>query len=118
MDLIREFLIKVFVDNIYLHSFISCHRLPERSFFIQGRQFHICARCTGLLVGTVVSVLLIPAKNYVWFLFPIFLIILVVDGVTQKIRLRQSNNLLRFSTGVTTTSTFIPFIFLLITKLL
>lgn len=25
----------------------GCHRRPERSFFYKGRQFPICARCTG-----------------------------------------------------------------------
>jgi uncharacterized membrane protein len=34
------------------HSFKTlCHQLPERSFFIAGHQFAVCARCTGLYGG-------------------------------------------------------------------
>jgi hypothetical protein len=49
----------VFVDSIFLHRWWSCHRLPERSFSVAGRQFHICARCTGVVVGLVASPFLI-----------------------------------------------------------
>jgi hypothetical protein len=31
-----------------------CHRLPERSFFIKGHQFPVCARCTGFYTGLIV----------------------------------------------------------------
>ena len=37
-----------------------CHQLPERSFFIAGHQFAVCARCTGLYAGFAFSVLLYP----------------------------------------------------------
>jgi uncharacterized membrane protein len=110
---------KMFVDNIYLHKFIGCHRLSDRSFFICNRQFHICARCTGLLVGMFLSLilLLLPARNYIALLFPVFLGILLLDGLTQHFHLRKSNNLLRFFTGITTTSTFLPFLLLALTKI-
>src|SRR5689334_23996230 len=40
-----------FAVAIY-HSFKTlCHQLPERSFFIAGHQFAVCARCTGLYGG-------------------------------------------------------------------
>src|SRR6185436_9681371 len=31
-------------------SFI-CHQLPERSFYVQGAQLPVCARCLGLYCG-------------------------------------------------------------------
>ncbi len=37
-----------------------CHQLPERSFFIAGHQFAVCARCTGLDVGFTFAILLYP----------------------------------------------------------
>jgi uncharacterized membrane protein len=29
---------------------IHCHQRPERSFFFEGRQVPICARCFGMLI--------------------------------------------------------------------
>jgi uncharacterized membrane protein len=37
-----------------------CHQLPERSFFIAGHQFAVCARCTGLYVGFMLAALFYP----------------------------------------------------------
>lgn len=33
-----------------------CHQTPERSFFIAGHPFAVCARCTGLYAGFAVAV--------------------------------------------------------------
>jgi uncharacterized membrane protein len=30
---------------------VICHQKPERSFFIDGHQLPVCARCTGLYVS-------------------------------------------------------------------
>ena len=37
-----------------------CHQLPERSFFIAGHQFAVCARCTGLYAGFALMLLVYP----------------------------------------------------------
>lgn len=37
-----------------------CHQIPERSFFIAGHQFAVCARCTGLYMGFAAAVLFYP----------------------------------------------------------
>jgi len=37
-----------------------CHQLPERSFFIAGHQFAVCARCTRLYVEFTFAILLYP----------------------------------------------------------
>jgi uncharacterized membrane protein len=37
-----------------------CHQMPERSFFIAGHQFAVCARCTGLYFGFAVFALAYP----------------------------------------------------------
>jgi uncharacterized membrane protein len=36
---------------IYLAGSVVCHQLPERSFFLDGQQLPVCARCTGLYAG-------------------------------------------------------------------
>ena len=45
---------------------IGCHQKPERSFFINGYQFPVCARCTGVMIGYLLA---IPPYRY--FLVPL-----------------------------------------------
>jgi len=37
-----------------------CHQLPERSFFVAGHPFAVCARCTGLYAGFTATLLIYP----------------------------------------------------------
>ncbi|MFT4031354.1 MAG: DUF2085 domain-containing protein [Siphonobacter sp.] len=82
-------------------SLFVCHRRPDRSFFWRGRQFPVCARCTGLYTGYFTGLLmLIWAWPYTFF-WPIFLMVpLAVDGLTQYWQWRTSTNSLRFFTGI------------------
>ena len=36
---------------------VICHQIPERSFFWQGHQLPVCARCTGLYVSAIAGLL-------------------------------------------------------------
>jgi uncharacterized membrane protein len=38
-----------------------CHQIPERSFFVAGHKFAVCARCTGLYAGFATAVVFYPA---------------------------------------------------------
>ena len=98
---LKKILVSIFIDASFWHHYWHCHCLPGRSFSIQGRQFHICSRCTGIVAG-------IPFTPLGFFsppsLLPFWhacLALFVCDGVTQALRIRESNNLLRFSCGVT-----------------
>lgn len=79
---------------------LGCHQMPERSFFVRGYQFPLCARCTGLMLGYIVAIAtwhfidVLPTYS-VLMCFP-----LILDGTTQYIHLRESNQILRFTTGV------------------
>ena len=46
--------------SIYQTFANVCHQLPERSFYIAGHQFAVCARCTGLYAGFTFAILLYP----------------------------------------------------------
>ena len=86
-------------------SNLICHRLPERSFFIKGHQFPVCARCTGFYISLAIVVLydlLVPIKvTFNGFIGGIFLCMpFIVDGFTQYWGFRQSTNLLRLITGL------------------
>ena len=35
----------------------GCHQLPEHSFFYKGKQFPVCARCTGVSIGQLLAVI-------------------------------------------------------------
>ena len=111
----KDILIRFFVDNIIIHNIVRCHRLPERSFFVDNRQFHICARCTGILTGLFVSILILPIYKQIAILFIPFFVLLVLDGTTQKFGWRESNNSLRFISGLTVGTTLLPFIISLTT---
>ena len=37
-----------------------CHQLPERSFFIDGHPFAVCARCTGIYAGFAIAAVVYP----------------------------------------------------------
>lgn len=80
---------------------VTCHKIPSRSFFFRGRQFPVCARCTGMYIGYL---------SYPFFMFDIFNLNLIVtllfivptfiDGLTQAYFNRESNNILRLLTGI------------------
>jgi uncharacterized membrane protein len=38
-----------------LVGYAICHRIPERSFFLGGRQLPLCARCTGTFLGALLG---------------------------------------------------------------
>ena len=82
-----------------------CHRKPERSFFYKGRQFPVCARCTGFYISGIASIILlnfIPVPyNLTTLLIGILLLIpCAIDGFTQLFEMRESNNILRLITGL------------------
>lgn len=82
-----------------------CHRKPERSFFIKGHQFPVCARCTGFYTALILYLIYICIYSYVpsfeMFILGIILLILCgIDGTTQYFGYRESNNKLRFVTGL------------------
>lgn len=89
------------LDIKILHYLFLCHRLPERSFFIKGRQFPICARCTGILVGYFGGLCYILINRNMNLGYEILLMIpIAVDGLGQFYGLWMSNNLRRFITGL------------------
>ncbi|MDR1355385.1 MAG: DUF2085 domain-containing protein [Propionibacteriaceae bacterium] len=85
-------------------SWTGCHQITERSFSLHGYQFPVCARCTGILLGELLSLLALSAffagGHLNWYILLALLSPLVIDGVTQHLKLRTSNNILRLATGI------------------
>lgn len=100
MNIFQKAVIKLFIDNPYLCCY-GCHRNPKRSFFINNRQFNVCARCTGILSGLLISMPLIFINViYINYIFYLFILLNFLDGTTQLLKWRESNNNLRFILGL------------------
>ena len=88
------------MDKRKLHI-TFCHRKPERSFFWRGKQFPVCARCTGIHIGYLTFPLFmfnVFTLNIWWtiaLMLPTY-----IDGLTQAFFKRESNNILRVTTGL------------------
>lgn len=78
-----------------------CHRMPERSFFFRGRQFPICARCTGILLGYIIGILYIIFYNKLGYTLELILMVpLLIDGIGQYKGYFVSTNIRRLITGI------------------
>jgi len=91
----------------YLRPFSQfiCHRMPERTFQIKGHYFPVCARCTGFYIGAFSYFLYVYYFNVDYTVLMITFAVLMlipafIDGITQFFSLRESNNVLRFITGL------------------
>lgn len=89
-----------------------CHGIPHRCFTIEGVPMPICARCTAIYAGLVSAVPLFLIVHR-WMREKVARVLLItasiamlIDGLTQGIRLRESTNLLRLETGLAVGITF------------
>ena len=84
----------------FLRILFGCHARPDRSFYFRQKQFPICARCTGELVGMisgVIWILLVGVWNIGWYF--LMMIPMILDGFCQQLTQYESNNAKRFLTG-------------------
>lgn len=73
-----------------------CHQRPDRSFSLRDRQVPLCARCLGILIGLI----LFPLYTHDLRIAGTLIAAMVIDGGTQALNFRTSNNWLRFATGL------------------
>lgn len=78
----------------------GCHQRPDRSFFINGHQFPVCARCTGVLLGEVLALFLYRILSLCILLLIAFCAPMLLDWLIQFLRIRESTNLRRLITGM------------------
>jgi uncharacterized membrane protein len=80
---------------------LFCHRREDRCFKVFGYPTFLCARCLGLFLGTLITpFLLLFNVNVPLLLAGLMIIPLLIDGFSQLLRLRESNNSLRLLTGI------------------
>lgn len=106
-------------------GFGLCHQLPERSFFGGGLQVPVCARDTGIYAGFLFGFIFFRVFHWrrrpaglppmkVMPLLALFVLVMVIDGGTSYMGLRESTNELRLITGLTTGFAMAAFVFPLI----
>jgi uncharacterized membrane protein len=100
-------LLKNFIELV---GFSVCHQLDSRSLAFGEILTPVCSRCAGIYTGFTVSAILLflmfrkkqsdlpPA--YVLVIMSIFFLSTVFDGFASYLNLYETNNIIRFSTGV------------------
>lgn len=89
------------VNLMQQFNFTFCHRMPERSFFWKGKQFPVCARCTGIHIGYITFPLFmfsIFELNLLWTM--VLIIPTYIDGLVQAYLNIESTNTRRLITGL------------------
>jgi uncharacterized membrane protein len=92
---------KDFYQRMMFIGMISgCHQIADRSFSVKGKQFPVCARCTGVLIGNIGAFL-------IFFVYPLPILfclvgcaIMFADWLIQYLNIRESTNVRRLITGV------------------
>ena len=79
---------------------LGCHQRADRSFFVFGRQFPVCARCTGVLLGEAAVFISrrLSGKLTFW-KCAAFMLIMLTDHTVQTLG-RESTNIRRLLTGI------------------
>jgi len=84
----------------YQFKICACHRIKDRSIPFFGLEKYLCARCMGVLFGSFSGFFLKLLGFQIPFIFGIFLMSpLILDGLTQALNFRMSNNVIRMITG-------------------
>lgn len=97
-----SYLDKKWIKMMQYGAHLGCHQLPERSFFIHGYQFPICARCTGVLIGQMIgTIMFIGGIKLSIYQILCFIAIMGIDWSIQALKLKMSTNLRRVVTGFT-----------------
>jgi len=80
---------------------LSCHQNPLRSFWIFGYPMALCSRCSGIYLGSILTLLLLIFKDFrLKSLFIILLLLMVItEIVLEKVTILEGNNFIRFISG-------------------
>ena len=89
--------ILIFIRKIGNNS--GCHQLPERSFFYKGKQFPVCARCTGVFLGQCIAFVFAWLTQIPLLISGLLLAIIGLDWLLQNRKIYMSTNWRRLFTG-------------------
>jgi len=110
-------------------GFGLCHQFPERSYHFAGIQWAVCARCSGIYVGIIFSLVSLlfayrvkngHGQRHGFMAWPYWLFLgagiafMGWDGVTSYLNMRETTNLLRWITGIGMGASLAPLIYFLL----
>lgn len=92
-------------DNLWINSMIigeklGCHQMPNRSFFYKGYQFPVCARCTGVIISSILALILYKKHKLPIKLCIAMSSVMLCDWMIQYLGIQESNNKRRLITGL------------------
>lgn len=88
---------------------LICHQLPSRTIYINNMPLPLCARDTGIYFGFFASLVYVyiskrnkadlppDIKNTI--ILCILMLFMIIDGGTSYLKIRETNNLLRYFSG-------------------
>lgn len=84
---------------------IFCHGIPERCLYLWNVPMPICARCTAIYAGLMLSfaaflILPLMKESIARMALYVAVVPMAIDGFTQLVHLRLSTNPLRIETGL------------------
>ena len=79
---------------------LGCHQMPERSFFVKGFQFPVCARCTGVIISTIMATIYFFKKRLPIWICLVMSSVMLWDWGMQYLKIRESTNSRRLITGL------------------
>jgi len=124
-----ELLSSITGEALHIFGFGLCHQFPERSYHFGGVQWAVCARCSGIYVGIIFSLIALLFAYRIknghgqrhgfmawpyWILLGAGLAFMGWDGVTSYLNLRETTNLLRWITGIGMGASLAPLIYFLL----
>lgn len=106
-----------FAATIYKGFSYVCHQIPGRSFHLEGHQFGVCSRCTGLYAGFAVAALIYPLARSLqrtdtpprrWLMLAT--LPLLIDFALGYFSIWQNTHVSRFFTGALLSSVAVFYI--------
>lgn len=90
----------IWIKTMEIGGRLGCHQMPERSFFWKGYQFPVCARCTGVIIATIIATFVFVFKKISKGICICMSAVMLADWLVQRIGIKESNNKRRLITGL------------------
>lgn len=93
-------ILEIVLKRPYLALLFGCHQFISRTIKLFKKPLPLCARCSGIYVGVLLSVFVFYISDLGLLMSLLLGIPLIIDGVLQKKFNINSNNTRRFITGL------------------